>query len=52
MHEVVIKNEDGTRETYDCLNLTQATFVFFTARQNSKVVSVEINELVELDFID
>lgn len=47
MFEVVIINQDGTQETWDCINEMQAECVFFRARMNPNTQYVELNEVVE-----
>ena len=51
MFEVIIKKEDGTTETWDCINELQASFVFFKAKSKQDTIAVEMNEFND-DMLD
>jgi hypothetical protein len=50
MFEVVIKNGDGTTETWDGLTAMQAKCVFFRAQTIANTIRVTINEFIDFSF--
>lgn len=51
MFEVVIIKTDGSTETYDALTEMQAECIFFRARMQADTQYVEINEMVDDEFV-
>lgn len=47
MFEVIVRRETGETETYDALTDLQAECIFFRARMQPDVQSVELNEVID-----
>ena len=51
MFEVIIKKNDGTTDTYDCLTEHQAQNIFFKAKATATTDRVTMNEIIDVDEI-